>query len=314
MDKTDKEKNFISAVIYCCDDAATIGNFISMLCRTLGENFLKYEIVIVDDASRDGSENAVRASVKALEDAGTPPPTASLLSMSFRQGLEASMNAGLNLAIGDFVFEFDSVAADFDASVLMDVYRRALSGYDIVSAGREGATRWSSRLFYKVFNRYANLQYEVGAETFRILSRRAINRIQSVTRTIPFRKAAYANCGLAMTRERYVPVAKPLRKRYADRHSVAADSLILFTDVAFRGTVTLACLMLVLSLAYGLYALFYKLAGNPVEGWTTTIMFLASGFCGLFFILAVVIKYLQTLVNISFRKKGFLFKSVEKIQ
>ncbi len=314
MDKTNKEKNFVSAVIYCCEDATTIGDFITMLCRTLSENFLKYEIIVVDDASRDGSENAVRSSVKALADAGAPLPMVSLITMSFRQGLEASMNAGVNLAIGDFVFEFDSVAADFAASVPMDIYRRALSGYDIVSAGRKGSARWSSRLFYKIFNRYANLQYEVGAETFRVLSRRAINRIRAVNQTIPFRKAAYANCGLAMTRERYVPVAKTLRKRYSDRHSVAADSLILFTDVAFRGTVTLACLMLALSLAYGLYALFYKLAGNPVEGWTTTIMFLASGFCGLFFIFAVVIKYLQTLVNISFRKKGFLFKSVEKIQ
>ena len=38
--------------------------------------------------------------------------TITILNMSFFHGVEAAMNAGVDLAIGDFVFEFDSCIAD----------------------------------------------------------------------------------------------------------------------------------------------------------------------------------------------------------
>ena len=44
------------------------------------------------------------------------------------------MNAGVDLAIGDFVFEFDTVCMDYKTELLMQVYRRSLEGFDIVSA------------------------------------------------------------------------------------------------------------------------------------------------------------------------------------
>ncbi len=52
--------------------------------------------------------------------------------MGYSHGLEASMNAGIDLSIGDFVFEFDSCFMDFDPDVIMQVYRKSLQGFDIV--------------------------------------------------------------------------------------------------------------------------------------------------------------------------------------
>lgn len=309
MDKMSKEKNFISAVVYCCNDASTIGAFISQLDSTLAENFLKYEIIVVNDYSTDDSVEIVRQYAAHKEGL-----VISVLNMSFYQGLEASMNAGVDLAIGDFVYEFDTAYADFDWRMLMEVYRHSLTGYDIVSAKIDKKPRLSSRIFYRVFNRYAKLQHGIGMETFRILSRRGINRIHSLSQSIPFRKAAYANCGLAVDVLVYKPVNKVMRKHYNDRMRVAMDSLILFTDVAYRITVWLAVLLLLFSVGMAVYALVYWLYENPVEGWATTIIFLAFGFCGLFAILAMVIKYLQTVVTLSFKKKDYLFESIVKLQ
>lgn len=309
MDKNYKEKNFISAVVYCHNDASSIGDFIKQLDHTLAENFLKYEIIVVNDASTDESIDIIKKYAAHKEGL-----VISILNMSYYQGLEASMNAGVNLSIGDFVYEFDSAYADFAWEMLIKVYRHSLSGYDIVSARINTKPRFSSRFFYKVFNRYAKIQHKIGMETFRILSRRAINRIHSITQNIPFRKAAYANCGLAIDTITYNPINKVIRKHHDDCSRVAMDSLILFTDIAYRITVGLAFLMLLISIVIAIYALTYWMYENPVEGWTTTILFMACGFFGLFAILAMVIKYLQTLVNLSFKKKDYLFESITKLQ
>lgn len=308
-----KEKNFVSAVVYCCNDADGIVPFIQGIDAVLYANFLKYEIIVVNDASNDNSCNLIREYAHQANKEGVEH-TITLLNMSYRQGLEASMNAGTNLAIGDFVFEFDSVCNDFDMNLLLDVYFHSLKGYDIVSAKSAGKGRWMSRRYYHIFNKYAQLQHAIGTETFRVISRRAINRIHSITRNIPYRKAAYANSGLAVDTITYQPIRCIKKRRSSDSRRVAVESLLLYTDVPFRATIILALFMLFVSMSVGIYAVIYRLLSNPVEGWTTTIFFISFGFSGLFAILAMIIRYMQTLVRLNFRKKDYLFESIEKLQ
>lgn len=307
--ESNKEKNFASAVVYCFNDTVTIGDFLKQLDKALNSIFLHYEIIVVNDGSSDTCVNIIREYAASKEE-----KRISLINMSHYQGLEASMNAGVDLSIGDFVFEFDFAYADFDWEILSRVYHHSLCGYDIVCASPQQKPRLISRLFYSIFNRYAHLQNSIGIETFRLLSRRAINRIHSISQSIPYRKAAYANCGLSIDSLKYKPVKKVIRKSHADRVNVAMDSLILFTDVAYRVTVGLAIIMAIFTAAFAIYALVYWSMSTPVEGWTTTIIFIAFGFFGLFIILAMVIKYLQTLVILSFRKKEYLYESIEKLQ
>lgn len=306
---SNKEKNFVSAVVYCYNDDKTIVDFIENLDKTLFDNFLKYEIIIVNDSSTDKSVCLIKK-----YGAHKYGNVISVLKMSHKQGLEASMNAGVDLAIGDFVYEFDSACADFEWNTITKIYRQSLEGYDIVSACADKKMSMSSKIFYALFNRYAKLQNRLETESFRILSRRAINRIHSITKNIPYRKAAYANCGLTITSIKYKPIDKVIRKNHEGRTSLAVNSLILFTDLAYRVTITLATIMALTAIGMGLYALVYKILQNPVEGWATTIMFLAFGFFGLFTIMAMIVKYLQTLISLVFKKKDYLFESIEKLQ
>lgn len=309
MDNSQKEKNFASAVVYCHNDAATISDFIQGLDQTLAENFLKYEMIVVNDSSTDNSTDIIRQYAAHKEGKAI-----SLLNMSHPQGVEASMNAGIDLAIGDFVFEFDHAVCDWPWEMLMQTYRHSLKGFDIVSASLDENLRMTSRIYYRLFNRYANLQHDIDAESFRVLSRRAINRVHSITQSIPFRKAAYANCGLAKDRLKYKAVGDAYRGKRDKRIEIAVNSLILFTDIAYRITVGLSFVMMLFALAFGAYALVYRLLSHPVEGWATTIIFISFGFVGLFLIQAIIIKYLQVLVSLSFRKKEYLFESIEKLQ
>lgn len=307
-----KEKNFISAVVYLRNDEEYVTDFIQKLYGQLHTNFEKFEIICVNDASADQTVAKVKKIAEGIE--GT---TVTILNMSFYHGLELSMNAGVDLAIGDFVFEFDKMDTDCMEETLKKVYNKSLEGYDIVSASPKGKQKLTSRLFYSIFNRFTNNQYKLRTDSFRMLSRRAINRITAMTKTIPYRKAVYANCGLSCATVEFTATnaGKKAKETHdsGQRSGLAVDALILFTDVAYKFSIGMTVTMMVIAAIMAGYAVIIYLLGNPVAGWTTTIGFLSFAFFALFGILTIVVKYLSILVDLIFKKKNYTFESIEKI-
>lgn len=309
-----KEKNFVSAVIYVYNCEKRIERFLGAIMDVLQNHFEHSEIICVDDHSTDGSVGLIKGlGQKAVT------TNISVVHMSYYHGLENAMNAGVDLAIGDFVFEFDNAILDFDPDELMNVYFHALKGYDIVSASPDKKQKMTSKLFYRSFGYFTDLTYKMNTERFRILSRRVINRIGNMNKTIPYRKAIYANCGLQTDNLRYRVTTGPneigatdkREKKY--RFSLAVDSLILFTDLGYRFAITMTLLMTLIALCTAAYSIVVYVLGTPVAGWTTTILFLSVCFLGLFGILTVIIKYLQILVDLVFKRKRYSFESIEKI-
>ena len=199
MSFSNKEDNFMSVVAYVHNDGHDALTFIKNVSEVLEENFKKYEIILVDDASEDNSMDLVR---HYAEHYGC---MVQIVHMSYFQGVELAMNAGVSLAIGDFVLEFDSVQMDYEHGLIMDVYNRSLQGYDIVSAAPNGGGAFSSRLFYRLFNHFSKMKHKLRTERFRVLSRRVLNRIHSMSKTVPYRKALYMNSGLACDTLLYCP-------------------------------------------------------------------------------------------------------------
>ena len=101
--------------------------------------------------------------------------------------------------------------------------------------------------------------------------------------------------------------------RRGGRSRLATDALVLFTNVAYRLALWLAVVMMALTLIVTGYTVVIYLSGSPVEGWTTTMLFLGFGFFGMFAILTLVLKYLSLLVELTFRRQRYVFESIEKI-
>lgn len=308
----DKEKNFISAVVYVRNREKTIKNFLKTLNQVLADTFLKYEIICVNDASYDDSAKIIKEFGENSADCPL-----SIVNMGFFQGLEMSMNAGVDLAIGDFVYEFDSDVADFEPSLISDIYFHSLKGYDIVSAASNSKQRFTSKLFYKLFNRSAKMQYRLSTESFRIMSRRAINRVHTLSKTIPYRKALYANCGLKMDTIRYNPTnllrSQKENRQDETRMETALDSLILFTDIGYKASMVLTLIMILATVAIGIYTICVFAVGHPVPGFTTTMLVITGSFFGVFAILTIMMKYLSLLVSLIFKKQRYLIESIDKI-
>lgn len=306
-----REKNFASAVIYVHNAENRIKTFLETIINVLEENFEHSEIICVNDASDDYSLKVIKETANAAS-----RTSVSVLNMSYFHGPELAMNAGSDLAIGDFVFEFDNTCLDFDSADVMNIYRRSLKGYDIVSAVPDRKERHSSRLFYRTFERFSNRTIEMHTESFRVLSRRVINRISSMNKTIPYRKAIYATSGLKTDKIVYKPQRVSVNKDAQEnkyRFGLAVDSLLLFTEIGYKVSIGMTVLMMIMSVFMLIYSVVVFVTANPVAGWTTTILFLSVVFLGLFAVLTVIIKYLQLMLNLIFKRKQYSFESIEKL-
>ncbi len=302
-----KEKNFVSAVVYLGDDEELIAPFLSAVSGKLTECFERYEIICVNDAN-SACALAVREWAK---NAGEKAPV-TVVNMSVRQGTELCMNAGIDIAIGDYVFEFDSPALPFDPSLIMECYHKSQEGFDIVTAAPRKAKKLTSRLFYSLFNANSKSVYKLRTDSFHVLSRRAVNRLHAINPNMPYRKAAYAASGLRLAMIEFDPAGDfDAHRDY--RATQAIDALVLYTDAAYKLSLGVSLALLLVTLASAVYTVvIYFGSKKPIEGWTTTMILMAAGFFGVF--LLFVIKYLSILIELVFKNQKYLVESVEKIQ
>ncbi len=306
---TEKDKNFISAVVCLGNEKKYVRAFLEKVTEQLGAHFEKYELIFVNDASRDGSVEAVRAFLKEMENA--PPVT--MIHMSLHQGLEIAMQAGVDMAVGDFVYEFDSMQMPWPEDLIAKAYEACISGSDIVAVSPRKNRSLFSAVFYRLFNSSSGSKYALRTDVFRVLSRRAVNRIRAVSEATPFRKAAYATCGLRVEHLCYAGDAGKTNETL--RAARAADALVVYTNLAFKASLCIAGIMLFLMLAAVVYTMvmYFGMGQNLATGWTTTMLLMTGGFFGVFLILTVVLKYLALLVELVFKKQKYLVESVEKV-
>ncbi len=309
-----KEKKFISLVVYLHNVEEYIKYFMKSIIPVCESNFEQFEIVCVDD----GCSDATIEKLKEYLEENQTSAMVNVIHMSFFQGLESAMNAGRDIAIGDFVYEFDDVFVDYDPEMLLKVYEKMLDGSDIVSASSKGKVRVTSKVFYALYNSTSRSAGKIGPETFRIVSRRAINRIKSMGQYIPYRKAVYSNCGLKMVTMYYdsKDVTARIKNKTvtSERTSLALDSFIYFTNVLERISMVICCVFLVLTVGMGIYIIAdYFNASKPVEGWLSTMGFLALGFFGVFALLTIILKYLSVLLNLIFKQQRYLVADIEKV-
>lgn len=308
------EKKFISIVIYLHNAAAYLKFFLDTVLPVYEKNFEQFELVCVDDACSDGTVETLKSYVEAKQ----IKAMVSVVHMGFFHGLEGAMNAGRDIAIGDFVYEFDDIFVDYEPEVIMEVYHKLIEGNDIVAASSKGKLRLTSRVFYSLYNRTSRGKGKIGPETFRIVSRRAINRIKSMGQYIPYRKAVYMNCGLNTSTICYnskdVNVRIKNKTVASERTMLALDSFIYFTNALERISAIMCGIFLFLTMGMGIYIAFDIFNGtNTVEGWLSTMSFLAFGFFGVFALLTIILKYLSVLLNLIFRQQRYLVSDIEKV-
>ncbi len=309
-----KEKNFVSCVVYLHNEGSHVKDFLKGICQVMQDNFEKFEIVCVNDGSTDDTVGQIHNFLEESEQS----LVVSMIHLSYYQGVETAMNAGRDLAVGDFLFEFDKCQLDFEPSLIMEVYRRSLEGYDVVAAAPEHGVPLTSRLFYALYNWDSRKACKLRQERFRVISRRAVNRVNQMNVYIPYRKAMYMNCGLktdTIVYDNKAMVKKGMgREERGTRSSLAIDTLIILTDVLEKFSLAVSIVLLGALIIVGVYIIYSIFSAvRPVEGWLSIMALMSFGFFMLSVMLTLIFKYLSVILNMSFKRQRYVIEGVEKL-
>ncbi len=264
----------VSIIVPCYNEEAALPYFLEAIRKTEAEMTAAwgctFELVFVDDGSRDGTLEALRAA--AREDPGIR-----YLSFSRNFGKEAAMYAGLQHARGEYVAIMDA-DLQHPPEMLKAMYQGLESGeYDCVAARREsrkGEPRVRSffaRCFYKLINRISDTEIVDGACDFRMMRRRMVDAILSLGEYNRFSKGIFGWVGF---RTQWLPYENV--ERVAGETKWSFWKLLLYSLQGIVGfsTVPLALasvLGVVLCIFSGIMVAYIiiktLLFGDPVSGW-----------------------------------------------
>lgn len=295
-------ENYVSLVAVISNDADILIDRIRRLEQVLKENFKYYEFVFVDNHSADDS-------LKVLK---SMDMKCTVVELAQRHKLPQAVMAGIDAAIGDYVFEIEDLSVEIDFNLLIDMYETCQQGNDFVFL-TPGNSSAMSRLFYRLLN--GRLRYPAGQEVTSsvciLSSRRAQNKVAAMGDYIVNRNVAYASAGLDCA---YLKTDMVYRNRRGILTNIGLmlDTFIYYTDVVIRLLFMAAIFFLVISLCIGVYSVLSYLFEEIAPGWTSTIMFISFGFFGIFAILAVVSKYLDQILKNTSHSKHYIFRDVLK--
>jgi len=262
----------LSIVIPVYNEREVLPVLLATLNKTLGRD-LPYEIVFVDDGSRDGTSEALRSA--ASED-----PRVKVIFFSRNFGHQAAITAGLDFASGDAVAVMDADLQD-PPELLPRMLSLLEDGYDVVSAQRvkrEGETffkRYTAKMFYRLMRKLVDerLQDEVG--DFRLFSRRAVTAIRTLREQHRFMRGMVAWLGL---REVIVPYHRNARAAGETKYSImkmlrfAWTAITSFSALPLRFSVFFGFFVAACGLGYALYSVIAeRVLKATVPGWTSLV-------------------------------------------
>ena len=261
---------WITCIVPAFNEVHGIAEFLNELCAYLEDLTDRYDVIVVDDGSTDGT------GLEVIANSGNRPVR--LLGLSRNFGKEAAISAGLDEAQGEVVVIID---ADFQQPVALigEFVRQWQHGYEMVYGLRNDRLtdpplrRWLSRAFYKLLSRGASIEIPPDAGDFRLMDRRVVQALRQLPERGKFMKGLYNWVGFSQTS---VPFDYGERRRggskfrLASLFDLAMTGLTSFSSFPLRIWVALGSVISGLSIGYALFVLVRTLIyGTTVPGWAT---------------------------------------------
>jgi glycosyltransferase involved in cell wall biosynthesis len=189
-----------------------------------------YEVVFVDDGSRDRSPEIIEEWI-----AGGAPAILVRLSRNF--GMDVAMSAGLDYALGERVVLMHADLQD-PPELIPEMLTAADAGADVVYARRIGrdesvVKRVLATAFYATMQRLARTPYQGQAGDFRLMSRRVVDTIRGMPERPRFLRGMVAWVGFEQVPVEYRRVGRRTGAgaSYPQLFRLALDAVASFSDV-----------------------------------------------------------------------------------
>jgi polyisoprenyl-phosphate glycosyltransferase len=263
----------ISVVVPLYNEEINIEALYSALIDSLTSLNREYEIVFVDDGSRDRSFELVKMLNSRDE-------RVKGIALSRNFGHQVALTAGMQQARGSIIVTMD---ADLQhppeiIPLLVDEYSK---GFDIVNTRRIDSRdtgyfkRTTSRCFYRFINRVADVSIPESSSDFRLMSRKALDSFLQFGERDRFTRGLVSWMGFRQTVVNYDSAPRFAGKsKYSLRRMLhfALDGITSFSAKPLRIASYMGILTFVLGIAYAIFAIVQHMTGKTVPGWTSLLV------------------------------------------
>ena len=142
-------------------------------------------------------------------------------------------------------------------------------------------------------------------------SRRGQNKTAEIGSRIINRNVSYAICGLKTSNIQKDIFYKNSRSLHSN-YQLMLDTLIYHTNVITDISQFVSIIFGLFSVFILAYAFILKIFGNVVEGWASIVVVISIGFSAIFFMFAIISRYLHHILNNTLQAKDYVYRSVDK--
>ena len=266
----------LSMIVPCYNEAENVAAFQTAAMAAFEGCGYDYELVFVDDGSRDGT----MAELRRLYRAGKCPMK--VISFSRNFGKEAGLYAGLSYASGEYLCLIDA-----DLQQRPEIVRDMVNildehpEYDVVAAyqdrrGEGKVLSFFKKSFYSVINRLSNVKLKADASDFRTFRRCVAESILNLGEYHRFSKGIFAWVGYNTCFIPYTAcerAAGTTKWNFRKLMNYAIDGIIGYSTAPLRLATYLGGLSGLAAVIYLIVVVLQKLiAGINVPGYATIIV------------------------------------------
>lgn len=268
----------LSVVVPMYDEEEVLPVFLTRLRPVLDGLGMDYELLVVDDGSRDMTANLINEAADSW-------PQLRLIRLLRNSGHQAALSAGFQRARGDYLVSIDADLQDPPEVIAEMLTKARAADVDVVYGVRSDRTtdswpkRATARLYYRLMRRLVGREIPHDAGDFRLVSRRVVDAVNALPEDgrvfrlvvpwlgFPSADVKYVRARRAAGSTKYT-LSKMLRLAFDSVTAFSAAPLRLATWLGLFGGLFSVCIVGA--------ALLTKLAGHTVPGWTSTVIVVGS--------------------------------------
>lgn len=261
----------VSVVVPMYNEEEVLGIFFQRIEPILRDHTRSYEIVCVDDGSKDNT-------LALLHAAAQRDPRIKLISLSRNFGKEIALTAGLDHASGQAVIPIDVDLQDPPEVIpeMLDLWR---DGNDMVIGVRQDRSsdtrlkRLTASLFYRIIGRMSDTPIPAGAGDFRLMDRKVMDALKLCKERTRFMKGLFGWLGFKQATVGYTRQPREAgtsKWRYWKLWNFALEGIVSFSTLPLRIWSYFGLMASLAALFYMLYIIVRTLMfGADVPGYAS---------------------------------------------
>lgn len=261
-----------SVVLPAYNEEKMIQKAADTIGQILSAEHIEYELVFVDDGSRDGTW-------REIEQTADRDSHVTGIHFSRNFGKESAMLAGLANAAGDCCAVMDC-DLQHPPETLVEMYRLWEQGYEVVEGvkrtrGKESALhRASAGAFYRIISRAVKIDMS-RASDFKLLDRKAVDAVLSMPERNTFFRALSSWVGFRTTSVEFDVQERTEGESKWSTWSLiryAIKNIVAFSTAPMQCVTVAGVFVFLLGVVLGIQSLIKYFSGHAVEGFTTVIL------------------------------------------